>query len=118
MEVTVLSSPNSRPQGKRGTSLGFRLGITQHHHSQWFAKPKHNSHGADCKNENAYPDLVIAQPDAALCNAEAEYMVSEGLALGVPLGRGKRLCQHLLQQLVVWLLIKSLHMHSAALLRS
>ena len=92
MKVIVLFSPNSTPQGKREYIV---------------------CDGAD--SEEGLTHLVVAQPDAPLCNAEAEYMVSERFALGVPLGRGKRLCQHLLEQLVVRLLIKCLHMHSAAL---
>lgn len=56
-----------------------------------------------------HPDLIVAQPDAPLRNAEAEDVVQEGLALGMPLGRGKDLSQHLLQQLQVRLLIKRLH---------
>lgn len=53
-------------------------------------------------------NLVVAQPDAPLCNAEAEDMVQEGLALGMPLGSGECLSQHLLQQLQVRLLVKGL----------
>ncbi len=52
--------------------------------------------------------LVVAQPDAALCDAEVDHVVQEGFALGVPLGRGKCLSQHLLQQLQVRLLVKCL----------
>lgn len=55
--------------------------------------------------------LVVAEPDAALCNAEVDDMVEEGLALGVPLGRGERMRQHLLQKLQVRLLVKRLHTH-------
>lgn len=64
--------------------------------------------GARHKREKA-ADLVVAQPDAALCNAEAEHVVQEGLALGMPLGGGKHLSQHFLKQLQVRLLVKGLH---------
>ena len=38
---------------------------------------------------------------------EADYMIMEGLAFGMPPGSGKALSEHLLHQLQVWLLIKS-----------
>jgi len=59
--------------------------------------------------------LVVAQPDAAVGHAEGEHMVTEGLALVVPPRRGKRLRQHLLEQLQVRLLVERLRAAAHAL---
>lgn len=59
--------------------------------------------------------LVVAQPDAAVGHAEGEHMVAEGLALVVPPRRGKRLRQHLLEQLQVRLRVERLRAAAPAL---
>ncbi len=50
--------------------------------------------------------LVVSQPYPVVKEMEADDMVMEGLAFGVPSGRGKALSEHLLHQLQVRLLIE------------
>ncbi len=59
----------------------------------------------------ASTNLVVAQPHSVVCHAEGEHVVMEGLALGVALGGGEHVRQHLLQQLQMGLLIECLHQH-------
>lgn len=50
--------------------------------------------------------LVVSQPYPVVQKVEADDMVMERLAFGVPPGRGKALSKHLLHQLQMRLLIK------------
>ena len=52
--------------------------------------------------------LVVPQPQPVVSHAEADHVIMEGLAPGVALGRGEDVCEHLLQQLQMGLLIKGL----------
>lgn len=52
------------------------------------------------------PDLIVAQPEPVIQEVEADDVIMEGLAFGVPPGGGKGLDEHLLHQLQVRLLIK------------
>ena len=56
--------------------------------------------------EGSKAHLVIAQPYSVVQEMEADHMVMEGLAFGVPPGGGKALREHLLHQLQMWLLIE------------
>ena len=51
-------------------------------------------------------DLIVSQPQPVVQEVEADDMIMEGLAFGVPPGGGKGMREHLLHQLQVRLLIE------------
>ena len=50
--------------------------------------------------------LIVPKPDSVVKEVEADDMIMERFAFGMPSWGGKALCKHLLHQLQMWLLIK------------
>ncbi len=50
--------------------------------------------------------LIITQPYPVVQEVEADDMIMEWLAFGMPPGSGKALCEHFLHELQMWLLVK------------
>ena len=67
--------------------------------------PRHQCTRRQC------PRLVVAEPDAAVGDVEAQHVVREGLALVVLGRRREQLPQQLPQQPQVRLLLEALHAH-------